>query len=77
MSYSRQDYFLRSSIASQLIGDDDSGPAAARLQELAKEPESGKTVTLGLDQNVDDSPMLIDRTPEIVLDSVDLQEHFV
>ncbi len=77
MSHSRQNHSLGSTIASKFVCNDDAGPASAGLQELAKEPHSGKTVALGLHQNVYDRPVLIDSTPEIMLDSVDLQEHLI
>jgi hypothetical protein len=42
------------------------------VQQLAEKPYNGKTVTLRLDQNVNNGAVLIDGTPEIMLHSVDL-----
>ena len=77
MSHSRQDYFLRNSIASKLIRNNHAGPALAGLQQLTEEPYSSKTITFRLHQNVDDGALLIDGTPEIMLHAVDAQKHLV
>jgi hypothetical protein len=68
---------LGSPIAAKLVGNDHSGMPPAGAQQLAKEAHSGKTVALRLYQNVNDGAVLVDRTPEIVLRAIDLQEHFV
>ena len=72
MSDSRQNCFLRSPIASKLIRDNHAGPASTALQQLTEEPQSTKTIRLGLHQNVDDGTLLIDGAPEVMLHSVDL-----
>ena len=77
MSHLRQNDILGSPIAAKLVGNDHSGMPSAGPQQLAKEAHSGKTVALRLDQNVNDGAVLVNRTPEIVLRAVDLQEHFV
>ena len=77
MSDSRQNYFLRSAIASKLVRNDHARPTSTALQQLPEEPHRSKTIPLGLHQNIDDGAVLIDGTPEIMLHSVDLQKHFV
>ncbi len=47
------------------------------LEQLAEEPHRGKAVTLWLDENTDDDAVLVDRSPQIMLDAIDFQEDFV
>jgi hypothetical protein len=77
MSYSRQHDFLGGAIAAQLVGDDHAGRPAGGAQELAKEAHSRKPVALRLDEDVNHGAVLVYRPPEIVLYTIDLQEHFV
>jgi hypothetical protein len=77
MSHSRQNYFLGGAVATELICNDHARPTSAALQQLPEEPHCGKTISLGLHQNVDDGSLLIDGSPEIMLYSIDLQKHLV
>ena len=45
--------------------------------ECAEGPGRGRTVPLGLHQNVEDIPVLVHCSPQVFLDSADLDEHFV
>ena len=46
-------------------------------QQLAEEPHGSKSVPLWLHENVEDNTVLIDGSPEIMSDAVDLEEDFV
>ena len=46
-------------------------------QKLAKEPDSRKSIPFRLHQDIEHNAVLIDRSPEIVSDSVDLEEDLV
>ncbi len=77
MSNSWQDYSFRSTIATKLVRNDHARPAATGSQELAKEAYSSEAIAFRLDQDVNDCAGLIHGTPQIMLHSVDLQEHFI
>ena len=47
------------------------------FQELSKEPHRSKAVPRRLDQNINHSAVLIDRSPKIMLHAVDLEEDLV
>jgi hypothetical protein len=72
MSHSRQDDFLGRAIAAQFVGDDHAGRPTSGAKQLAEEAYSSKTVALRLDQDVDNTTLLVDGTSEIMLHSIDL-----
>ncbi len=47
------------------------------LEQLSKETLGGAAISPRLNQNVDDIAVLIDRSPQVPLLSLDLHEHFV
>ena len=55
----------------------DTWSASCGPQQLAKEPDRGKTIPLRLHEDVEDDPVLIDSSPEVVSDAIDLEEDFV
>ena len=57
--------------ASKLVRDNHPWVPPRAVQELTKEPHSGKAVPLWLDQDIDQNAVLIDRPPKIMLHSVD------
>jgi hypothetical protein len=77
MSDSWQDYSFCSTIATKLVRNDHPRSAATGLQQLAKETDSSEAISFGLHQDVDHHAMLINCTPQIMLDAIDLQEHFI
>jgi hypothetical protein len=77
MDYSRQNDFPGGPIAAKFVGDDHAGRPAGGAQQLAKEAHSGKSIALRLDQDVNHGAVLVHRTPEIMLYTIDLQEHFI
>jgi hypothetical protein len=77
MSYSRQHDFFGGTIAAQFVGDDHTGSPTGGAQELAKEAHSREPVALRLDEDVNHGAVLVYRPPEIVLYTIDLQEHLV
>jgi hypothetical protein len=64
-------------VATKLVRNDLPRSASTGLQQLAKEADSSQAVALRLHQNVNHGAVLINRTPEIMLDANDLQEHFI
>jgi hypothetical protein len=77
MSHSRQNYSLRGAVAAELVCNDHARPTPTALQQLSEESHSRKPIPLGLHQNIDYGSLLIDGAPEIMLHSIDLQEHLV
>lgn len=65
-----------SGIAAQLVRNDHARLPCAP-QQLAEETDGRKAIPFGLNQDVENNPVLIDSSPEIVSDTVDLQEDFV
>jgi hypothetical protein len=72
-----QEFPLRCAIAFELVGHDDTWHIPQPLQELTEECLGGLPVPPALHQNVEDIPLLIDRTPEVMTFPVDRQEHFI
>jgi hypothetical protein len=72
-----QDDALRGPIAAQLVRHNDAWPAPTGAQKLAKESHGRKPITLGLDENIDYNAVLIDCSPEVMRDAVDLEKYFV
>ena len=59
-------------ITSQFIGDDPPGLTAMAPQQASEEPLSRSTIPLGLKIYINHFAILVDRSPQIVLLSVDL-----
>ena len=68
---------FRRAVAAQLVRNDHARLASGGPQQLAKEPDRGKAIPLRLHEDVEDNTVLIDGSPEIVSDAVDLEEDFV
>ncbi|MCU1292286.1 MAG: hypothetical protein JWP08_1136 [Bryobacterales bacterium] len=77
MSHTGHHYALRCPVAAQLVRNDDARFAPSCPPQLAKEPQGGEPVPLWLYKDVEDYAVLIYRSPEVVSDTVDLQEDFV
>lgn len=77
MSNAGQHNPFRRPVAAQLVSNDHTWSAACGTQQLAEEPDSGKSIPSWLDENIEHNAVLIDRSPEIVCDSVDLEEDFI
>ena len=68
---------MRDAVASQLIRNDLSRVVAMRLQQAFEKPLRRLSVASKLQKDIYDFPILIHRSPQIVLDSTDLDEHLV
>ena len=64
-------------VAAELISNNDARLASCAPQQLAKEPDRGKPVPPRLHKDIQDDTILIDRSPEVVSDAVDLEEDLV
>jgi len=73
----RQNQLLRCSIAPQLVRDDDTRCSLCGMEQLAKETQSCPTVPARLYQNIDDRSVLVHGPPQVMLDSIHLEEDFV
>jgi len=77
MNHSRQNHFLRRSIATQFIGNDHARLPFGGAQQFTEEQDRCDTIPFRLDENIDDGSLLIHGAPEIVLDPIDLQKHLI
>jgi hypothetical protein len=77
MLHTGQDLAHGRPVASQLICDDHPWHVRQALEQLTEECLCGLLVPPALHQNVEDVPLLIDRTPEVMAFPVDRQEHFI
>ena len=77
MSNAGHDHSFRRAITAELVSNNDPGFAPSRPQQLAKEPDCGKPIPLRLHEDVEDHAALINRSPQVVSDTIDLQEDFV
>ena len=69
---------FRSCVAAQLVGYDH--PRTTMIvgpQQLAEESHSRESITLWLNENIDDNAVLIHRSPEVMPHTIDLQEHLI
>jgi hypothetical protein len=66
-----------SGVASQFVGNDPHWFGTLATQEFSKEPFCGALITIRLDQNVDHVPVLIDGTPQILLQPVDSNKDLI
>ena len=68
---------LGRSITAQLVSNNDARLASGCPQQPAKEPDGGKPISPRLHENVQDKAVLINRSPEVMRDAVDLEEDLV
>jgi hypothetical protein len=64
-------------VASQLIGDDDSWNVREIFEALAEELFRSRLIPAALHEDIKDVPVLVDGTPEIVACAVDPHKHLV
>jgi hypothetical protein len=77
MFHARQELSLGGSITLQLIRDDDPWSILASFEELAEEFLRSLLVPPALHQDIEDVPVLVDGTPEIVPCPIDGEEDFI
>ena len=77
VSNTRHHDSFRGPIATQLIGNDHARTPPGCAQQLTEEPHRRESVTLWLDENINDYTGLINRPPEVVRNAVDLEEDLV
>src|SRR5947208_530795 len=68
---------FRRPVATQLVSNDHAWSAPRCTPQLAEEPDGSKAIALWLHENSKDNTVLIDRSPKVVGDSVDLEEDFI
>ena len=64
-------------VGPEAIGDEAVRDTAAPLKQLTKEPRGGVAIPAGLEQDVDDFALLIDRPPEVLTLASNGHEEFV
>jgi hypothetical protein len=77
MSNVRHHYPLGGGITAQLVRNDHAWSMPTDSQQPAEETQGSESITLALDQDIDDDSMLIDGSPEIVGNAVDLKENLI
>ncbi len=77
MFHAWQHFSFGSAVARKFIGDEDTRHVGAALEELAEELLGCCFVSSALDQDIQDVPVLINRTPQVLALPLDLQENFV
>jgi hypothetical protein len=70
-------FFLGRTIASKLIGDNDSGSKASRFEQLAKELLRGSLVAMTLHEDIEDLTLGLHGSPEVVLLALNGDHHLV
>src|SRR5713101_2637027 len=73
----RHDRAVGNRVAAKLVGDQTPRHTALPFQQFPEEALGCTPIAPGLDENVDDVPVLIDRPPEILLPTLDMHEEFV
>ena len=68
---------MRNTVAAQLVGHEPHGFLSLTFQEFPKESSRRAPVPTGLDEEVDQVTVLVDRTPQILTLPVDRDEDFV
>ena len=68
---------FRRPVAAQFVSNDHPRSAPGGPQQLAEEPDGSKSIPSRLDENIQDNTVLIDRSPEIACDSVDLEKDLI
>jgi len=64
-------------VAAELVGHNEPGLASRTAKKFPKEAFGREPVAFRLDQDVDHSSVLVHRTPKIMPDALDLQEHLI
>src|SRR5690349_9149307 len=64
-------------VAAELISNNDARLPSGGPQQPAKKSDRGKTIALRLHEDVEDNAVLIDSSPKVMSDAVDLEEHFI
>ena len=77
MSHARHDDPFRRPVTPQLVRNNDARSVSSCPQKLAEKTNCGKAVPLRLNQNIQDNTVLIDSSPEVMSDAVDLEEDLV
>ena len=77
MGDGRHDDPVRGAVAPEAIGDEAVRDTAASLEQPAKEPRGGVLIPAGLEQDVDDVPVLVDSSPEVLTLTANPHEEFV
>ena len=72
-----QQFAVRDLVAAQLIGDQHALHILQSLEEPPEELLGGHSVSAALDQHVDYVAVLVDGAPQVVVLSVDPDEHLV
>ena len=77
MLHAWEQFLFRSRITAKLIGDQYPWHVLTALQQLAEELFRGPFISPALHQDIQNIPLLIDRTPQIVLPAIDFEEHLI
>ena len=78
VDYAGHHHSFRSCVAAQLVGYDHPGTTMIVCpQQLKEESHSRESITLWLNENIDDNAVLINRSPEVMPHTIDLQEHLI
>ena len=77
MSDAGHHHRFRRAVAVEFVGNEHARSAPYGAQQLAKETNGGKAIPLRLHEDVEDDAVLIDCSPQVVSDAVDLQENLV
>src|SRR3954453_11128196 len=77
MSHAGHHHSFCCPVAAELISNNDARLGSCAPQQLAKKPHRGKPVPLRLHKDIQDDTILIDRSPQVMSDTVDLQEDLV
>ncbi len=77
MGDQRHDVPMCNTVAAQLVGHEPHGFLSLTFQEFPKEFSRRAPVPAGLDEEVDQVTVLVDRTPQILALTVDRDEDFV
>ena len=67
----------RGGVGAQLIGDQSSRETALGVQQLPKESDGCSPIPMRLHEDVQDVTVLVDRAPQILLATLDRDEHLV
>ena len=77
MSNTRHHNPFRRPVAAQLVSNNDARFAPRYPQQLAEESDGSKPIPLLLHKDIEDNAVLIDSSPEVVSDAVDLEKDFI
>ena len=64
-------------VTAELVSNNDSRFTPGCPQQPAEEANGGKPIPPGLDQNIEHNTVLIDSSPQIMRDTIDLEEDFI